>query len=175
MPLRTNIVAVAVLCACLALSAPVEAVAQDIPILYPYGDTLISGQSLLRGQGLISLNGQYTLILQEDGNLVEYYSGSTATWATRTDRRIIDHATLQTDGNFVLYDDQEEARWASNTVAWGSTWNAAYKMVLANDGYINFLVDSQYGNIGNTMQWTTWSRVTVDAASPSAAATEKRL
>ena len=51
-----------------------EAAAATIPVAYPYGDTLVGGQSLLRGQGLISEDGKYTLVLQaSDGNLVEYY------------------------------------------------------------------------------------------------------
>lgn len=56
----------------LAAPAPAEAAAATIPIVYPYGDTLITGQSLLAGQGLISKSGDYTLVLQADGNFVEY-------------------------------------------------------------------------------------------------------
>lgn len=123
------------------LAAPIETVAQDIPIMYPYGNTLLQGQSLLVNQGLISPNGQYTLILQPDGNLVEYFYETTATWATETDGLAIDHATLQTDGNFVLYDEDEQPRWASETsIDWSSGmtgWVLAHRLVLGDDGFVN--------------------------------------
>lgn len=44
-------------------------------------DTLWAGQGLTQGQSIKSLNGKYTLILQQDHNLV-LYGPSGALWAT---------------------------------------------------------------------------------------------
>lgn len=91
MHLTRRALALAVISILPAISAPIEAAAQDIPFLYPFGDTLVQGQSLLAGQGLISQNGLYTLILHDDGNLVEYFKDNTTpTWATETDGIIVE-------------------------------------------------------------------------------------
>lgn len=121
------------------LSSPIETAAQVVPPEYPYGNTLQQGQSLLVGQGLISPNGQYTLVLQDDGNLVEYYYADFATWATETAGLTIDHATLQLDGNFVLYDHMERAARASETgTYWQAewSWGLGYRLVLQDDEYV---------------------------------------
>lgn len=66
-------------------------------------DRLNPGESLVVGESITSANGRYTLILQGDGNLVLYISGSEAIWSTRTDGRDVSSAVMQGDGNFVLY------------------------------------------------------------------------
>lgn len=76
---------------------------------------LRSGDQLLVNDKLISNNGLYFLILQEDGNLVMYeYGGTKAVWATGTNGNV-KNAIMQEDGNFVLYSDKGPV-WASNTV-----------------------------------------------------------
>lgn len=80
---------------------------------------LSSGAELPRGQSIVSRNGLYQLIMQDDGNLVLYRTSTGAPlWATGTDGLAIRRAVMQTDGNFVLYDYAGAARWASNT--WGN-------------------------------------------------------
>jgi hypothetical protein len=75
---------------------------------------LTANQELTSNQSLASCNGDYTLIMQGDGNLV-LYQGSTALWASGTVGSGADEAIMQGDGNFVLYTSSGSAVWASNT------------------------------------------------------------
>jgi hypothetical protein len=77
-------------------------------------DTLKSGQQLSPGQSIASQKGQFTFILQTDGNLV-LYRGTTALWSTRTNGKPVHVAAMQGDGNLVLYDAQQHPMWASGT------------------------------------------------------------
>ncbi|MCY7520765.1 lectin [Paenibacillus larvae] len=63
---------------------------------------LNEGESLVRGQWLKSNNGEYTLILQDDGNLVLYGRGK-ALWNTITHGLAAKNLVMQSDGNLVLY------------------------------------------------------------------------
>ena len=76
-------------------------------------DTLTEGQKLARGESLTSANGAYTLILQDDGNLV-LYARDDAVWATGTNGQDVERAEVQTDGNFVLYTPDKPV-WHSDT------------------------------------------------------------
>ena len=77
------------------------------------GDRLQKGDSLKRGQSLTSLNGAYTVTLQDDGNLVLAARGH-AVWATGTDGQDVVRAEVQTDGNFALYTSDKPV-WHSDT------------------------------------------------------------
>lgn len=63
---------------------------------------LNEGESLVRGQWLKSNNGEYTLILQDDGNLVLYGRGK-ALWNTNTHGYPGSYLVVQDDGNVVIY------------------------------------------------------------------------
>src|SRR6516225_2420178 len=76
-------------------------------------DTLSEGQKLERGQSITSANGAYTLMLQDDGNLVLAARGQ-AVWATGTDGQDVVRAEVQTDGNFVLYTPDKPV-WHTDT------------------------------------------------------------
>lgn len=94
-------------------------------------DTLTSGQSLVRGtpnDTLVSANGQYTLSMQQDGNLV-IYKGGTAIWATNTAGTDGQTAIMQADGNFVLYRVNGQPLWASNTEGNPNSW-----VIMQDDG-----------------------------------------
>ena len=83
--------------------------------------------SLNPGQGRYSPNGAYWLVMQTDGNLVEY-GGGRARWASNTlvpGSRVV----LQADGNFVVYTPQNRPVWASGTVGQPGAWAAVH-----NDG-----------------------------------------
>lgn len=105
----------------------------------PYPDMLLSGQALYPNKPpnpnqLISMNGQFTLIMQQDGNLVLYYTPTSSTqrtkiWATNTAGRAVREALMQTDGNFVLYDYTPMPLWSSNTAGYPGSY-----LVLQNDG-----------------------------------------
>ena len=81
---------------------------------------LTRGNSMNVGDRLLAYYSgvTYELILQTDGNLVEYkqVGGSEAAcWASNTMGQPSHHATYQTDGNFVLYDSNGTKLWASDT------------------------------------------------------------
>jgi LasA protease len=62
---------------------------------------------------LISPNRAYRLVMQGDGNLVEYQAG-TALWASNTGGDNGAVVEMQSDGNLVIYLNGA-AKWASNT------------------------------------------------------------
>jgi hypothetical protein len=103
-------------------------------------DRLNPGESLGINQSISSANGQYTVILQSDGNLVLYISGSEPIWASGTDGRDVSIAVMQGDGNFVLYGGSG-AVWAT-----GTHGNPGSFIVVQNDG--NTVI---YGPNGNAL------------------------
>ncbi|MBL0387823.1 hypothetical protein JJB07_14375 [Tumebacillus sp. ITR2] len=84
-------------------------------------NTLTIGQQLVKGQSLSSTDGRFSLAMQMDGNLVQYY-GSNILWASGTN-----------GAQRYWYDPY-----------WG-TYNAIYpyKLVLASDGYLGILDSSR--------------------------------
>jgi LysM domain len=76
-------------------------------------DRLMNGEKLERGQSLTSRNGAYTLMLQDDGNLVLGAAGE-AVWATGTNGQDVERLEVQTDGNCVLY-TSEKPVWHTDT------------------------------------------------------------
>jgi hypothetical protein len=100
---------------------------------------LTANQQLDTNQSLASCNGDYTLIMQGDGNLV-LYQGSTALWASNTVGSAADEAIMQGDGNFVLYTSSGTPVWASNTAG-----NAGAYLEVQNDG--NVVIYSASGSV----------------------------
>jgi hypothetical protein len=92
--------------------------------------TLPAGQQLTAGQSLASCNGDYTLDMQGDGNLVLYQNG-TPLWASNTSGSAADEAIMQDDGNLVLYTSSGSPVWASGTVG-----NDGADLVVQNDGNV---------------------------------------
>jgi hypothetical protein len=76
-------------------------------------DRLMNGEKLERGQSLTSRNGAYTLMLQDDGNLVLGAAGE-AVWATGTNGQDVERLEVQKDGNCVLY-TSEKPVWHTDT------------------------------------------------------------
>ena len=94
-------------------------------------DTLSANQSLQRGQSLVSGNGAYTAIYQNDGNFVVYRnSDSKALWATNTTNQASDKLIMQQVGNLVLYNGSIPV-WASSST---SRPIDAYHLVMQNPG-----------------------------------------
>lgn len=93
-------------------------------------DTLGSGQWLFPGQYVISGNGLFEFIMQDDGNLVLYYmyGASTPLWDTGTGGQSVLGVAMQTDGNLVLYNSAGGAIWSSHTNVPGSF------LIAQNDG-----------------------------------------
>jgi hypothetical protein len=105
-------------------------------------DRLSSDARLNVGESITSNNGQYTLILQLDGNLVLYKAGGKALWATGTNGKAASFATQQKDGNFVLY-GSSGALWALGTHGHQGT-----TLVVQDDG--NLVIYGQNGALWAT-------------------------
>src|SRR5690349_12375630 len=58
---------------------------------------LDSGEVLMARQSLVSPDAEYQLVMQGDGNLVEYFGGR-ALWNTGTQGHPGAHLAMQTDG-----------------------------------------------------------------------------
>ena len=67
------------------------------------GATLYAGEALAAGGYLCSSSGGYELIMQGDGNLVEYNSSGQAMSASDTYEQSGNYAVIQSDGNLVVY------------------------------------------------------------------------
>ncbi len=80
----------------------------------PTHDTLNPQQQLNPGDQLVSSNGRYVLVMQGDGNLVEYETGGSAVWASGTS---VPGTVFinQADGNFVLVAPGNHPVWATGT------------------------------------------------------------
>ena len=125
-------------------------------------DRLAVGESLSRDQFIVSQNGSYRLVMQGDGNLVEY-GPSGALWATYTNpgsSRLVN----QGDGNLVVYPDSGGVAWASNTSGGGAT------LIVQNDGNVVL-----YGSGGPTWSTYTAGGVSKMAASGAVAFVKRQL
>jgi hypothetical protein len=76
---------------------------------------LAPDEALYRNQAISSCNGQYTLVMQEDGNVVLYDLMGTPLWHTYTHGTAAEALVMQSDGNFVLYDGVGNALWHTGT------------------------------------------------------------
>ncbi|OVE81547.1 hypothetical protein BVY04_02930 [bacterium M21] len=77
----------------------------------------------------MSKNGNYNLILQDDGNFVLYDHSGKALWSSGTNNLPIEKCIMQGDGNLVLYRDDGKAAWASDTRGKTDT-----NLIIQNDG-----------------------------------------
>jgi hypothetical protein len=88
------------------------------------GTKLTKGEWMYPGDNITSADGAFTLNMQPDGNLVEYWSDNQtrACWASNTNGHPGDFAVYQDDGNFVVYaPNGGGAHWASNTAGKAGT------------------------------------------------------
>jgi len=72
------------------------------------------GEALGTGQAKGSCDGQLSLAMQGDGNLVLYRAGGPALWASCTQNGATHGAFMQGDGNLVIY-ATTGALWSSRT------------------------------------------------------------
>lgn len=115
--LITRMTGIAALCALLMtpLTTATANAAPVRPATY-HGHYLLRGDVMAPGDYISSGDGQFTLDMQTDGNLVEYWSSGRVCWASNTNGWPGSYATYQGDGNFVVYTGGGDALWASNTV-----------------------------------------------------------
>jgi hypothetical protein len=93
--------------------------------------TLTANHKLAEGQSLTSCNGDFTLDVQGDGNLV-LYQGGTPLWASNTSGSgAADYLIMQGDGNAVLYTSAGKAVWSSGTAG-----NDGASLNVQNDGNV---------------------------------------
>lgn len=103
------------------------------------------GEQLNAGQRLVSQDGRYVLVMQGDGNLVEYAPGNRAIWSSGTSAAN-SVALMQRDGNFVVIAPGNRAVWSTRT-----SGNPGADLELQNDA--NLVV---YG-AGHTARWASGS------------------
>ena len=83
---------------------------------------LKSNYNLQPGDKLVSPNGDYYLIYQEDGNLVLYDNQKHVFWASNSNNTgKPGEALMEKNGNFVVYNADGDPVWASETDKNGST------------------------------------------------------
>ena len=102
--------------------------------------TVTAPATLSGGQYLVSGHQQYRLVMQADGNLVQYGNGA-ALWSSMTWGNPGAHLTLQADGNLVVYSTDGRALWNSGT------WTAGPGVVLSlgDDGHVSLLPPASNG------------------------------
>lgn len=96
-----------------------------------YSNGVSAGTALSGGDTITSANGQYRLVAQSDGNLVEYGAGNKVLWQTDTDHNPGARAVPQADGNLVVYSTANKVLWQS-----GTDGASATSLTLGTDGNI---------------------------------------
>jgi len=105
-------------------------------------DTLGAGADLQPSQEIISNNGEYKVVMQRDGNLVEYViAGNRALWSSGTFNHSGAYLAMQTNGDLVVYLGSK-ALWSTHTTGKGLS-----RAVIQDDA--NFVVYNEH----NTATW----------------------
>jgi len=126
----------------------------DTNIIEAVGDELLPGQSLLKGQGLLSVDRRYIAAMKTDGMFVIYDLNDEAV-VFEAEMTAGSTATFEDDGNFVIYDDAGKIVWHS-----GATDDNAANLIMGING--NLLAIG-----GNEVFWNSKKHETV--ALPAAA------
>lgn len=105
---------------------------------------LNSGETINKGDYLLSADSQSVLTLQNDGNLAQYQDFNIF-WETGTQGSAASRLVMQSDGNLVLYNASGVALWSSQTQG-----NAGARLVMQTDG--NLVVYST----GNAPLWANY-------------------
>ena len=110
---------------------------------YTGSDRLSNGQRLTPGQAILSADGRYAVVMQSDGNLVEYTFGPRAVWASGTPGHPGAFVVMQADGNLVIYQGQTPI-W--NTGTWGR--GPSFAVVQTDNNFVVYTV-------GGTPTWAS--------------------
>lgn len=108
-----------------------------------YKQYLPGGQRLLQGDILRSLNDQYDLSLQIDGNLTRWKSGIYSFWQTG---KYGTSALMQFDANFAQYNGAELAQNAVWDAGHGNNPAKAYALEIAFEGSV-WVLDPDNRNV----------------------------
>lgn len=111
---------------------------QDLTTLaqHPFASSLPAGSTLSLGGQLRSPDQQYSLVMQADGNLVEYGNGRALWWTSTSSPGAA--LVVQTDGNVVIYSTAGAALW--NTGTWWAGPGGA--LALLDDGSVAMTASS---------------------------------
>jgi uncharacterized protein YjbI with pentapeptide repeats len=122
--------------------------------LQQISSTLTETQYFQQGQWIESSNGEFTVDMQSDGNMVEY-QGGTAIWATGTSGP--DVGVMQGDCNFVVYNSSEvgQPSGALYTTGSGGDPNAGCTFSVAADGSLSVSTSS------GTVRWERYANGTI--------------
>jgi GH25 family lysozyme M1 (1,4-beta-N-acetylmuramidase) len=102
------------------------------------------GVSLHGGQQIVSDDGRFKVVMQRDGNFVEY-AGTRALWDSRTENHAGAWAIMQGDGNLVVYTAADHPLWWSHTAGRGPS-----EAIIQDDA--NFVV---YTVAAHTPTWAS--------------------
>jgi len=106
-------------------------------------NTITVEATLYKGDVIQSVNREYNLVMQSDGNLVIYRNrDGSAVWSTGT-VGCGNTFSFQDDGNLVIYNGENKACWASNTRG-----VQAEALVLRSDGTLDLM-----NGLGNSVLW----------------------
>ncbi|HTU84918.1 MAG TPA: hypothetical protein VMF57_05050 [Solirubrobacteraceae bacterium] len=109
----------------------VLAVPAVLPAAAAASSTLGTYGTLTTNQAIVSPDGHYELLMQSDGNLVEYIVGGRAIWASGTSGDTGSHAVMQTGGNLAVYNPAGADVWSSNSRGTGCP-----QLTIQNDGNV---------------------------------------
>lgn len=90
-------------------------------------DSISINQKLTANQYITSQNARYVLMMQADGNLVQYGNGFKSIWSSRTAGNSGAYAAFQGDGNLVVYSKAGKPLWSTGTRA------GAKRLILQHD------------------------------------------
>ncbi|PYY38095.1 hypothetical protein DEJ16_07240 [Curtobacterium sp. MCJR17_055] len=116
-----------------AVAAPAQAAT--------YTSAVKAGTTLQPGDSVNSTNGQFRLVLQGDGNLVEYGIGNAVLWASNTANQPGATVVVQKDGYLTM------VRNGRVVAQWGSGGGAAKDFGVRADGELRMR------KVGNGMFW----------------------
>lgn len=91
-------------------------------------DTLNTGVTLHEEDRLVSSDGRFTAVMQNDGNFVIYQASVGAIWSTATNGNSGARIVMQSDGNLVIYRTNNTAAWAT------ATFGSGHVLVMQTDG-----------------------------------------
>jgi hypothetical protein len=102
-----------------------------MPAAAAASNTLGTYGTLSAGQSIVSPDGHYELVMQTDGNLVEYIVGGRALWSSHTNGDPGSHAVMQPGGSLAVYNSAGAAVWSSNSRGTGCP-----QLAIQNDGNV---------------------------------------
>ena len=122
--------------------------------LVQVSSSVSSGSNFNQGQWIEAPNGQFTVNMQSDGDLVEYQAG-TAIWATGTSGPV--QTVMQTDCNLVIYRAGEvgQPAGALYTTGTGGDPSGNCRFAVADDGSLSVTTSD------GTVRWARYANGTL--------------